>query len=119
MKNEVKVSGNTIIIVYNGEKIIRNINSIRFCRAVCRYSEIYFDKDKPVLAPVGINKLALLLPEEFFFICHRRYIIHLGILHDAIVKEDKIIYHSHFILVSRHRNKKFRDKTEVFHTSGN
>jgi len=116
MKNGVKVAGDKIIIVYNGMQAMRIINNIRFCSSCHNYSEIYFDTDNPVIAPIGINKLSLLLPEESFYKCHRLYIINLEILYEAIVKDGKILYHEQVFPVSRNRVKEFRHKAEAYRT---
>lgn len=115
MKNEVKVSGNTIIIVYNGVQTTRIISKIRFCKAKGHFSEIQFDTGKPVKAPICIDALAAMLPEESFFKCHRRYIINFFILHESVVKKDKIIYDKHILPVSRYKKKEFKKRSDAYY----
>jgi DNA-binding LytR/AlgR family response regulator len=117
MKNEVKVTENTIIVIFSGMQAIRNVNNILFCKSVCHYTEIYFDTEKPIKALIGINKLALLLPGESFYKCHRRYIVHLGIVQEAIIKEGKILFREHVLPITRNCIAEFRCKAEVYHTS--
>jgi DNA-binding LytR/AlgR family response regulator len=117
MKNGVKVTKNTIIIVYKGVQLIRMINSIRFCKADGRCSIIYFDIDKPVEVPVNLSHLTLLLPKASFYMCHRQYIINYNILRDAIVEEDMILYYDFTIPISRYRFDEFQNKSEAYHTA--
>jgi len=114
MKNEVKIVDNIIIIDYNGTRIFRPLNNIRFCEALSHYCEIYFDTVKPVVAPIAISKLEQMLPKNAFYKCHRRIIIHFDILNNAEVKEDKIYYNKYILPISRNNFSEFINRSEAF-----
>lgn len=110
MKNEVKIVGNNILIVCEGEELFRPLDHIYFCAAVCRYCEIVFNTDKPHKAIIGLNELALMLPKQVFYMCHKSFIIHLGILKEATIKDGKIFFLNHILPVSRYRFDEFQLK---------
>jgi hypothetical protein len=117
MKNEVKVVKNKIIIIYSGTYAIRTIDNIRFCNSSHNNSVLNFKTGKPLIAPVGLSKLALLLPEEAFCKIHKRYLVHYAIMQEAIIKDGKIIYRKHVLPITRECIAKFRCNAEAYHTS--
>lgn len=118
MKNEVRIVNGKIIINYNGTFAIRTVDDIRFCKSTQNNSEIFLDAGKSLVVPLGLNKLALLLPERSFCKIHNRYIVHLGIMQKAIVKDGKILYRKYIIPITRDYIVEFIHKAEAFHTSG-
>ncbi|MGD0709967.1 MAG: LytTR family transcriptional regulator DNA-binding domain-containing protein [Bacteroidales bacterium] len=108
MKNDVKIVGSTIFIACEGNEIYRPLNQIYYCEAVCRTCEIVFNTEKPQKAYIGLNKLALLLPKDAFYMCHRFFIIHLGILKEATIHEGKIFFRNYTVPVARERFNEFQ-----------
>jgi DNA-binding LytR/AlgR family response regulator len=103
MKNEVKIVGNNLLVAYNGIEIFCPLSNINYCEAICRSCEIYYNEDKHQKAYIGINKLYSLLPRESFYMCHRLWIIHLGILKEATIKDNEIVFHDQKMPVSRYK----------------
>jgi hypothetical protein len=145
MKKEVRIEENTIYISYEGKLCVKPLNDILFCESCCHNSEIYvhtlkplltpkdagthelplpkpaglyyLDAVKPVIAPIGINSLALLLPGDLFARIHRKYIIYMGSLKDAYIEPDKILYGNYVLRISREYADEFLDKLKHFHFS--
>jgi hypothetical protein len=117
MTNEVTVKGNTIFITYNGKKMVRSIRFIHYCESYGHNSKIYFDLNKPVIAPIGINELYEILPHDLFHHCHKRFIVHLAIMHKAYIVKETIWYEHINIPVSRLRMDDFIDNIDAFMNS--
>lgn len=103
MTNEVVVNQNGIYITYNNKIICRHLSLIRFCKSYGRKTKIYFDADIPEIAPIGLNKLLLLLPADSFKQCHANFIINLLIMDQGYFFNYNLYYKSHVIPVSRYR----------------
>ena len=106
--------GSTIFIACDGDEVFRPLNQIYYCEAVCRTCEIVFTTEKPQKAYIGLNKLAQMLPDDTFYMCHRFYIIHLGILKEAIIHNGRIYFHDFSLPVARERFNEFQHKALAY-----
>ena len=114
----MKRVGNNLLIAYEGKEIFCPLGNIYYCEAVCRCCEIYYEDDRRQKAYIGINKLYPLLPHESFYMCHRLWIIHLGILKEAIIKDNEIVFRDQKIPVSRYKFGELQLKA-ITYLSGN
>ena len=119
MTNDVKVQGNTIIIVYNGKLVIRSVKRIHFCEVSGRNCNIYFDLKKPVIAPIAMKELEQMLSSADFGKCHIHYLIHYAILRYAVIEGDKICYDKFCFPIARLRFDNFMDGVTAYYNAGN
>jgi DNA-binding LytR/AlgR family response regulator len=115
MKNEVLILGNNIAIACEGQEIVRPLSHICYCEAICHNCAIFFKfQEDPQKAIIGINELALLLPKECFYMCHKSYIVHFDILNEAVIKGYKLLFHDQTLLISRYKLHDFWQKAIVY-----
>lgn len=114
MKNEVKIVGHCIVIVCEGKEIVRPLSQINYCEAICRHCLIFFSSGESQKAIIGIHELAQLLPKELFHFCHKSFIVHFGILKEAVVKGYTILYHGQTLHLSRYKSYDFWQKAFAY-----
>ncbi len=103
MKNKVPVSiqGLLICIFSNRRYYQRKWDDLCYVATCDHYCEFFFNSGSPIVAKISLEKLMAILPEISFYRCHKKFLIHLKIINEAVVFVDHIDYRGKKIDISR------------------
>lgn len=104
-----------IVVVKNGiESISLAMSDIIYIASINRETKI-FTKHGEILATVPLLQIVAQLPEEFFYMCHRSYIVNLVNIRSVSTTVDKITLVDGTVLpISRRRKANFMGAREKF-----
>lgn len=80
-------------------RIVRiNFNDIQYIEGMRDYVRIFLEHDKPVMALMGMKKMAEFLPSDRFMRVHRSFIVNLEKV--SVIERNRIIFGKNYIPVS-------------------